>query len=437
MNYQAAVEFLFEQLPMYQRKGASAIKEGLDGITDLLKLLGNPQEDLKLIHIGGTNGKGSTCHILSSLLQEHGFKVGMYTSPHYRDYRERIKINSTLIGEDKILEYVNEHKKIIEQRKYSFFEWSFAFSLLYFKESAVDYAIIEVGMGGRLDSTNIIEPILTGITNIGLDHTQYLGDTLEDIAYEKAGIIKDRIPVVIGKKQNESASCFKEISKKNKAPMVYSDQMVEILQYMGGEFVEFSIQGEDFNCKFDLFGDYQMENLKMALAMYRIFCLEEDLYMMEPESYGRALSSIAVRTAMQGRMQIVSKNPWVVLDGAHNYEGFEAMMNSLEQFSYEKLFMLVAMVKDKNHHEILSLVPSNAIVISSTIQVPRSEEGAVLDAILDNMVQQHWNEDSIENAYKKILELAGPRDMVLVCGSIFTVGEWLDHFHKNEAEVIS
>ncbi|HKK89507.1 MAG TPA: folylpolyglutamate synthase/dihydrofolate synthase family protein [Saprospiraceae bacterium] len=430
MDYQQAEAYLFSQLPMYQRIGSKAWKPGLDNIRLLLDELGNPQEGLRMIHIAGTNGKGSVCHILSALLQQHGWRIGLYSSPHYQSYRERIKINSELIEEAVIADYVQRLKPLIEKHQFSFFEISVAMSLLYFKEQKVDLAIIETGMGGRLDSTNIISPIVCGITNIGMDHTDVLGDTLEQIAGEKAGIIKEFVPVVIGEKQKELSAVFKNYAKKQNAPLVYADQLAEA-QVLDDGFVQVSLQGEEAVVDYGLKGAYQLNNLVTALAIYRVVCLELDEHLQSATSLKKALLEVRQLTGFMGRFQMMPGSPAVLLDSAHNPEGFESLSEDLKQMDYGRLHIVLGMSAGKDVQSCLSYLPRSAQLYVSAANVPRAMQANVLNEILMGMEFQSHTFQDLKTALKEALSSASDKDLILITGSVFTVAELLDQFPQD------
>ncbi len=429
MDYQQAEAFLFSQLPIYQRIGSKALKPGLDNIRLLLNELGNPQEELKMVHIAGTNGKGSVSHILSALLQQHGWRIGLYSSPHYQSYRERIKINADLIEEAVIVDYVQRLKPLIEKHQFSFFEISVAMSFLYFKEQKVDLAIIETGMGGRLDSTNIISPIVCGITNIGMDHTEVLGDTLEQIAGEKAGIIKKFVPVVIGEKQTELSTVFKKYAKQQKAPLVYADQLAEV-ELLDNGFVRLSLQGEETVMDYGLKGAYQLNNLKTALAVYRVVCLELDETLQSSVSMAKALSAVRPLTAFMGRFQFIPGSPNILLDSAHNPEGFETLSDDIRKMGCNQLHVVLGMSKGKDVQSCVKYLPRDAEMYVSAADVPRAMEAANLCETLKAMEFKANIFRDLKTALDAARSSAAKNDLILVTGSVFAVAELLDQFPK-------
>lgn len=423
-SYNEVLDYLFSKLPMYQTHGQRAFKSGLEGIVSLLNHLDNPHKKLQCIHIGGTNGKGSSAHILSALMQGHDFKVGMITSPHYMDFRERIKINNALIPESYVLDHVNEHRSFLDENAHSFFEYSVALAFDYFCSQDVDYVIVEVGMGGRLDSTNVIEPILTGITNIGMDHKEILGPTKADIAREKAGIIKHWTPVVIGDADVECTKVFKDVAKKNKAPLVMSNQMAEISHLSEGR-VNFNIQGKEFSSKFDLLGSYQSDNLRFVLCMYRLFCLEVDLTMMNEAQFNKALGSVYQKTYFLGRFQSFGNNPRILMDSAHNTEGIESLVSALSALHYSKLHIVLALTQGKDVLEMLKVMPKKAKYYISQARIPRALPVDDLEQAMKGTFLDYTVYPSLDSALDAAEANCDPKDTILITGSVFTVAELL------------
>ncbi len=337
MTYKETVQWMFSQLPMYQRQGKTAFKKDLTNIIAFAEELGNPERKFKSIHVGGTNGKGSTSHMIASILQEAGYKVGLYTSPHLKSFTERIRINGNEISEDYVVSFISKHKTILEKQGLSFFEMTVGLAFDYFASEQVDIAVIEVGLGGRLDSTNIISPEVSVITNIGWDHIDMLGDTLPKIAFEKAGIIKPNIPVVIGERQNEVESVFLEKAKDCNSEISFaSDSETEY--------------------QTDLLGDYQKKNAKTAAeAISKLKGFE-----VSEEHIIRGLKNVVVNTNLKGRWQVLNTEPKVICDTAHNKEGLEIVMNQLLHESFEKLHIVLGVVSDKNLDSILPLFPTQA-----------------------------------------------------------------------------
>ena len=403
MTYQDTVNWMFSQLPMYQNQGKSAYKVDLSNTILLAKHLKNPENKFKSIHVAGTNGKGSTSHMLASILQESGYKVGLYTSPHLKDYRERIKINGKEISSQFVIQFVKRNKSFFETNALSFFEMTVGLAFEYFAKQKVDIAIIEVGLGGRLDSTNIIIPEVSIITNIGLDHTQFLGNTLEAIAKEKGGIIKPSIPVVIGETQIKTKEIFKGIAISNDAKIIFADKSKTI------------------NYKSDLKGNYQEKNIKTVIQTINEIQLKG--FNVSNQNIKLGLLNVVNNTGLLGRWQILKENPKVICDTAHNREGLEIIMNQLQDEKYNKLHIVFGVVNDKNLDSILDLLPIGATYY---LCKPNSARGLNVKKLKDyfktnNLTCEAHN--SVNEAYKKALDNAGDQDVVYVGGSTFVVAE--------------
>ena len=403
MTYRETLDWMFAQLPMYQAKGGNAINAKLDNILQLSAHLGHPEKRFKSIHVAGTNGKGSSSHMLASVLQEAGYNVGLYTSPHLKDFRERIKINGEMVSQDFVTSFIETHRLYFESNQLSFFEMTVGMAFQFFAQEKVDIAIIEVGLGGRLDSTNIITPEVALITNIGLDHTDILGDTLEKIAFEKAGIIKTKVPVVISEYQNEIAHVFKEVADRNDAPLFFASHE-KIKTYTTS-----------------LLGDYQTHNVKgvvVALSKLKGFTVTE-------EHIVGGLKKVTQHTGLMGRWQVLQEQPKVVCDTAHNTEGLSIILSQLKKEPYKHLHLVLGFVKEKKITEILKMFPKEATYYFCTPNIPR---GLAVEVLLE----QAYNADlqgkkyaSVQEAYKAALKAAEPADFVYVGGSTFVVAEVL------------
>lgn len=406
MTYTACLEWLFQQLPMYQNSGASAYKADLSKSLALDAYLSKPHQHFKSIHIAGTNGKGSVSHMMASVLQSQGYKVGLYTSPHLKDFRERIKVNGRMISEDDVLRFVTQHQSYFETHQLSFFEMTVGMAFDYFKIQAVDFAVIEVGLGGRLDSTNIIKPILSVITNIGLDHTKFLGETHTAIASEKAGIIKPNTPVVIGETTTEITPVFKAKAEKEKAPIYFAEQLnlPEVTS--------------------DLKGSYQQKNLNTVASALRV--LRQDLaVLISEDAIKNGLNSVVAQTGLLGRWQILSKQPLIIADTAHNKEGLTYTMQQLSELKFKDCHLVIGVVNDKDLKSILPLFPKYAkyyfvnAAISRALPAEQLRETAVSFGLLGD-VYSSVNEGL--NAAKKNANID---DLIYVGGSTFTVAEIL------------
>lgn len=391
---------MFAQLPMYQKEGKTAFRKDLINILAFSKELNFPEKKFKSIHVGGTNGKGSTSYMLASILQEAGYKVGLYTSPHLKNFTERIKINGNEIPKRKVSTFINRYKTFLEKQKLSFFEMTVGLAFNYFADEKVDIAIIEVGLGGRLDSTNIIAPEISVITNIGLDHTQFLGETLPEIAFEKAGIIKKNIPVIIGEKQLEVKGVFLEKAKENNSNIFFaSDDKNEY--------------------KTDLLGDYQKSNSKTAVVTIQ----ELKGFKVSKENIKKGLLNIVKNTNLKGRWQILQENPKVICDTAHNKEGLSIVLNQLKNEQYNKLHIVLGVVSDKKLEDFFPLFPQEATYYFCRPNIPRglSEKELQKKANDFNLIGGKFS--SVKIAYKEALANANQEDTVYIGGSTFVVAE--------------
>jgi len=394
---------MYSQLPMYQRQGKTAFKKDLTNSISLANELNNPQFLFKTIHVAGTNGKGSTSHMLASILQEAGYNVGLYTSPHLKDFRERIKINGKLISKEYVVDFISRNKFFFEQNKLSFFEMTVGLSFKYFADEQVDIAVIEVGLGGRLDSTNIIKPELTVITNIGLDHTQFLGYTLKDIAKEKAGIIKPIIPVVIGEKQEEISDVFKLIALRNNSP------------------IYFASENSNETLETDLKGIYQKHNVKTVVQSVRI--LQSLNFTISDNNLKNGLLNVVKNTGLKGRWQQLQSNPKVICDTAHNKEGLFYVMQQIKLEKYQQLHIVLGVVNDKNLDAILPLFPKTAIYYFCKPNIPR---GLDQNELLQKATEFHLKGNSYSSvikAYLTALSNAEEQDFIYCGGSNFVVAE--------------
>ena len=390
---------------MYQRIGAAAYKVDVSNTLKLMAHLKEPQSSFKSVHVAGTNGKGSTSHMLASVLQDAGYKVGLYTSPHLKDFRERIKLNGKMIPEQKVVDFVENHRSFFEENQLSFFEMTVGLAFDYFKNEKVDIAIIEVGLGGRLDSTNVINPEVSVITNIGLDHTQFLGTTLAEIASEKAGIIKSKIPVVIGEAKPETTAVFIDKARKEKSPILFVEEE---------ELPEF---------KTDLLGNYQIKNYKTAHATLGV--LKQKGWGISNKNIENGFLNVAKNTGLQGRWQLLNKSPKVICDTAHNIEGLSLVLNQLKKEDFDQMHIVLGVVADKNLDAILPLFPKNAIyyfckpaVIRGLAEAKLQQKARAYELIGASYV-------SVSEAYKSAMTAAKAKDLIFIGGSTFVVAEIL------------
>jgi dihydrofolate synthase/folylpolyglutamate synthase len=404
MNYQETTNWMFNQLPMYQLQGASAYKEDLTNIKLLAAHLDNPQNQLQCIHVAGTNGKGSTSHMLASILQEAGYKVGLYTSPHLKDFRERIKINGEEITEDFVCEFIAEHKSFFESNDMSFFEMSVGLAFAYFATEKVDIAIIEVGLGGRLDATNIITPLVSVITNIDLDHTQFLGTTPKAIAGEKAGIIKPNVPVVIGEYTPETQPVFLAKAEENKAPIYFaSDLITEVFPS-------------------DLLGDYQFHNKKTVQQTITVLNSQNE-FKVTDANLKSGLLKVAQNTGLQGRWQQLGESPKIICDTAHNQHGLAIVMNQIQKETFDNLHIVLGVVNDKDLDAILPLFPKKAQYYFCKPDSARGLDTAILKEAAQKQDLIGEKYDSVEAAFLAAKKNAAKNDFIYVGGSTFVVAE--------------
>lgn len=406
MNYQETVNWMYKQLPMYQLQGATAYKKDLSNTILLAKHLNHPEKNIKCIHVAGTNGKGSTSHLLASILQEAGYKVGLYTSPHLKDFRERIKINGKEIPEEFVCEFIEKHQSFFEINELSFFEMSVGLAFDYFNKEKVDIAIIEVGMGGRLDATNIIIPLISVITNIGLDHTAFLGNSLESIAKEKAGIIKPNIPVVIGEYTNETKPVFLRKAEENQSEIFFASENIS----------------ENFPS--ELLGDYQIHNKKTVMQTLQILNAKFS-FKISDEQIKNGFLKVIKNTGLQGRWQQLKQMPKVICDTAHNKNGLEIVLNQIKNEKYDALHIVLGFVNDKNLDEILPLFPKNAIYYFCKPNNLRGLDTSILlqKALENNLKGKVYN--SVLEAYHYALSKAKKTDFIYIGGSTFVVAEIL------------
>ena len=400
MTYKEILDWMFVQLPMYQSEGKTAFKKDLTNILVLSKELNFPNHKFKSIHVGGTNGKGSTSHMLASILQEAGYKVGLYTSPHLKSFTERIRINGIEISEHKVTSFIQKNKTFLENQKMSFFEMTVGLAFDYFAAEKVDIAIIEVGLGGRLDSTNIITPEVSVITNIGLDHTQFLGETLPAIAFEKAGIIKKNVPVIIGEEQLEVKSVFIEKAALESAPIYFASNTTE-----------------NYTC--DLLGDYQKQNVKTAVAAIK----QLKGYQLSEDNIKNGLLHVVKNTNLKGRWQILQEQPQVICDTAHNKEGLEIVLKQLNRQQFKKLHIVLGVVADKKLAAVLSLFPPAANYYFCKPDIVRGLSEAVLQENAKEFKLIGEKYSSVKLALKSALLNANQQDIIYVGGSTFVVAE--------------
>lgn len=427
MTYEQALEYLYTQLPMFSRIGVAAYKKDINNTIELCAALNNPQHKFKSIHIAGTNGKGSTSHMIAAIMQQQGFKTGLYTSPHIKDFGERIRINGEMINRQFVINFTEKTKNICSKIQPSFFELTVAMAFDYFAEQQVDIAIIETGLGGRLDSTNIISPILSIITNIGFDHTNLLGNTLEEIAFEKAGIIKKNIPVVIGQTNKETLPIFKEKAMEKNAPIFFAENLYEIEKIGNDNNALYcnSINKLTNQTEFqalDLQGDYQLKNLATVLTAVNILRTLE--FEISEQNKINALSSVKKITGLRGRWDIVSKNPTIIYDVAHNKDGIESLLTQLNRdHKNQQLHFVIGFVNDKDLSNIISLFPLHAKYYFTNAHNQRALPHYELKKIAAEQNLSGESYDNINDALKNAKINANENDVIIVCGSFFILSE--------------
>lgn len=423
MNYEQTLDYMFNALPMFQRVGAAAFKKDLSKTVTLCKQLGNPENQFKSIHVAGTNGKGSTSHALCSVLMEAGYKVGLYTSPHLKSFTERIKINGEEIPQQEVVDFVEKQRDFLDELKPSFFEMTVGLAFWHFAKEKVDIAVVEVGMGGRFDSTNVITPELSVITNIGYDHMQFLGDTLPKIAGEKAGIIKENIPAVISQRQEETSSVFEEIAKEKNAPIYYAEDLFAVVKIENSPAGVFQINSnsEQFSIELDLKGNYQQKNLAGILQALKV--LQSLGYQITQNHIEKGLYQVIKNTGLKGRWQQLGSNPMMICDTGHNEDGIKYILEQIQEYFYNQLFIVIGMVNDKDVTKVLSMLPKDAYYFFVQANIPRAMTANDLyskgnEAGLKGEVVEDVNL-AITEAKKK----ATKDDLIFIGGSTFVVAE--------------
>ncbi len=425
MTYEESIHYLYNKLPLFSRTGAKAYKADLTNTLALCEYLDNPQHKIRTVHIAGTNGKGSTSHMLAAIFQENGYKTGLYTSPHLKDFRERIKVNGSMIPQNVVAAFVEKTKDISDRIKPSFFELTFSMALDYFANEKVDIAIIETGLGGRLDSTNVITPLLSVITNIGYDHMDILGDTLSKIAYEKAGIIKPDIPVVIGETLPETKVVFENKASETNSPAFFASEEFEIIsseydiQHLSIEVLnKNSLEKNIYTL--DLNGIYQQKNI---LAVIKSVELLKDHFSLNPDKIKSALSKVKTLTGLHGRWDVIQQDPVVVMDVAHNEDGIRQLIQQIQQSTFDKLHIIFGMVKDKDPDKVLNQLPKTAKYYFTKAQIPRAlpEKDLQQKAAQYELTGDTFPEVNL--ALQSALHHASEKDLVVICGSVFIVGE--------------
>ena len=434
MDYQEVLDYLYSSLPMYHRVGASAYKTDITNTKKLMDAIDHPERKFKSIHVAGTNGKGSVSHFLASILRNAGYKVGLYTSPHLVDFRERIRINGEMIPEEYVTKFIIEHKPLFMEIEPSFFEMTVALAFNYFAEQQVDIAVVEVGMGGRLDSTNIITPELSIITNIGFDHTQYLGVTLPAIAKEKAGIIKRSLPVVIGETQPETQNIFIDKAKEMRSPIYFADKtytaeetQVSTTNYLYASIVK---NNEYFTeVKSPMSGKYQLKNLVTVAQSVDI--LRNIGYKITETAFKVGIESVILDTGLRGRWEIMSNRPTIVCETAHNEDGIRYLLEKIKSLEHRHLHIIYGCVNDKDYGKILEMLPKNAKYYFCKPSVPRGLDVNELYTSATAIGLQGNKYNNISEAITSAKKAASKTDLIIITGSIFLVADALNTFNTD------
>lgn len=429
MTYQETLDYLFNSLPMYHRIGSAAYKADLQSTLSLMEHLGHPERNLRCIHVAGTNGKGSVSHLLASVLHRAGYRVGLYTSPHLVDFRERIRVDGAMISPEAVTHFVEQHRTCFDTLQLSFFEMTVGLAFDYFVRQQVDVAVVEVGMGGRLDSTNVVSPDLCVITNIGFDHTQFLGNTLPQIAREKAGIIKSHVPVVVGESQQETLPVFREVADALQSPLTVADQHYRVeekaVDEQGMLFFDVLRDGvvrfADMRCS--LGGWYQQRNL--ATVMQALECLTPLYPQITDAAIRDGIAHVVEDTGLHGRWQVVRQQPRTVCETAHNADGIRAMLHRIDNASFRRLHLVYGCVNDKDFVHILRLLPADAVYHYAQPSVPRGLDVETLAAAAEKAGRRGTAHRRVGDALTEAWQQAEPDDLVLVTGSIFLVADAL------------
>jgi len=427
MNYQQTLDYLFSQLPAFHRIGKAAYKADLNNTLALDEYFNHPHRSFRTIHVAGTNGKGSTSHMLASVLAKAGYKVGLYTSPHLKDFRERIRINGAVIPEKNVIDFVEKHKAIFEKIKPSYFEMTVAMAFDYFSQEKVDIAVVEVGLGGRLDSTNIITPELSIITNIALDHTDLLGDTLQKIAFEKAGIIKPNVPVVISQSLPETKQVFRDKAKETGSPIYFAEKEYKVLTVdrQNPDWQSFNIQRSNGltlkDIRLDLRGSYQKLNILGVMLAFDI--LKEKGYNISDKNIREGLQTASLSTGLMGRWQKLQEKPLIICDTGHNVDGITQITEQLSKVKREKLHIVIGMVGDKDIEGVLSLLPNDAVYYFTKASIPRALNELALAEKAAKFNLKGNTYPTVQNALDDAKRNANPNDLIFIGGSTFVVAE--------------
>ena len=428
MNYAQTIDFLFTAMPSFQRVGGDAYKPGLERIAAFCQHIGNPQRNFYTIHVAGTNGKGSVSHMLASILREAGYRTGLFTSPHLVDFRERIRVDGEMIPKQKVVNFVDKHREKMQELDLSFFEMTAAMAFDYFDQSDVEVAVIETGLGGRLDATNIITPLLSVVTNIGMEHTEFLGDTIAKIASEKAGIIKKSIPVVIGQANEEYNSVFEQAAAALNSKVIYAEQefVLGAVEHFDNRNQHFSIErtrdNRNFELDIDLLGDYQRHNIVTACAAAD-FLAEQTPLTISRRAFREGLAKSAENTGLMGRWQVLADEPYTVCDTGHNSDGIRFVASQLEALETDRIFAVMGFAKEKDLDKIMPLLPKKIYYIFTKASIDRARNIEDITAMADKLGLNYESQPSVTAALSRARCLAQPTDTIFIGGSNFVVAE--------------
>ena len=428
MNYTQTLEFLFTSMPSFQNIGGDAYKPGLERISAFCQHLGNPQRNFYTIHVAGTNGKGSVSHMLASILQQAGYRTGLFTSPHLVDFRERIRVDGEMIPKQKVVNFVDKHQQKMQELDLSCFEMTAAMAFDYFDQSDVEVAIIETGLGGRLDATNLITPILSVITNIGLEHTEYLGDTIEKVAAEKAGIIKKSIPVVIGEASERYNSVFEQRAAELNSKIIYAEKEFHLnaVEYFDNFSQHFSLErirdNRNYELDIDLLGEYQRHNIVTACAAAD-YLAEQTPLTISRRAFREGLATVAANTGLAGRWQVIAREPYTVCDTGHNADGLKYVANQLNTLECDHLYCVMGFSREKALEEIMNLLPKQAHYIFTRASIDRARAIEDIAVIADKLGLDYETAPTVKQAVERAKSLALPADAIFIGGSNFVIAE--------------
>lgn len=428
MNYTQTIDYLFNSLPSYQNVGADAYKPGLERIAEFCHYLGNPQRNYYTIHVAGTNGKGSVSHMLAAVLQQAGYRTGLFTSPHLTDFRERIRVDGEMIPKQKVVNFVDKHEAKMRELDLSFFEMTAAMAFDYFDQSDVEVAVIETGLGGRLDATNIITPILSIITNINMEHTEFLGDTIEKIAAEKAGIIKKSVPVLIGEASEEYNAVFERYAEQMRSKLIYAEQefLLNGVEHFDNHNQHFSVErtrdGRNYELDVDLLGDYQCHNIVTACAAAD-FLAEQTPLTISRRAFREGLATVSVNTNLMGRWQVLQREPYIVCDTGHNAAGLRYVASQLEALECERLICVMGFSREKALDDIMALLPRKAHYIFTRASIERARAVEDIVAVADKLALDYETAATVKEAVERAKSLANVGDAIFIGGSNFVVAE--------------